>query len=98
MKCHWAGRAEMGVAVPLLLVGVMMILARRKENATNLGILSVALGGMAISFPAGLIGVCSMPGMTCLTAMKPALISLGAVAAALGLAAIVLSRMSKALE
>ena len=33
--------------------------------------------------------------MTCVTAMKPVLISLGAVTAALGIAAVVLSRMSK---
>jgi hypothetical protein len=98
MKCHWTGRAELGVAVPLLFVGAMLIFARRKETVTDLGIMSVVLGGMAIAFPAGVIGVCAMPTMTCVTAMKPVLISVGAVVAALGVAAVVLSRLSKSLE
>jgi hypothetical protein len=97
MKCHWAGTAELGVAVPLLFVGAMLLFARRRENATNLGILSIVLGGMAIAFPVWLIGVCAMPTMTCVTAMKPVLISAGAAAAALGVAAVVLSRLSKRL-
>jgi hypothetical protein len=97
MKCHWTGRAELGIGVPLLVVGVLMLFARRRETATDLGVLSVVLGGMAIAFPAGLIGVCATPTMTCVTAMKPVLISAGAVVAALGIAAVVLSRLSKRL-
>ena len=32
MKCHWTGRAELGLAVPLLAVGAMMVGSRRKEG------------------------------------------------------------------
>ena len=92
MKCHWTGIAEIGVAVPLIAVGAMMTANRRKDDLRNLGILGIMLGGLAIAFPAGLIGVCQTPTMICATAMKPALIALGSLAIVGSAVAIVLSR------
>ena len=91
MKCHWTGVAEIGVAVPLLLVGVMMVASRRRSNLMILSILGIALGGLAIAFPGGLIGVCQTPTMTCVTAMKPALLSIGGLAVVLSLVGLVLA-------
>lgn len=95
MKCHWSGVAEIGVAAPLVVVGAMMTFSRRKNTLGSLSVLGVVLGAMAISFPAGLIGVCSNPMMTCVSAMKPALLSLGGVTAAVGVVGLVLSRRKK---
>ena len=97
MKCHWTGVAEIGVAVPMFLVGGMMVVGRRRNSLTGLSFLGVALGAMAIAFPAGLIGVCQTPAMTCASAMKPALLGLGGLAVGLSLVGLVLSRRVKEL-
>ena len=98
MKCHWTGRAEIGVAVPLGLVGIMLLFSRRRESRVDLSILGIALGVLAILFPTVIIGVCMTPTMTCVTAMEPILIAAGAVAVAASLAALVLSARRKDAE
>jgi hypothetical protein len=98
MKCHWTGVAEIGVGVPMLLVGGLMIANRRRNSLMNLSVVGAALGGLAIAFPAGLIGVCQTPTMTCVTAMKPALLGLGGAAAALGLVGAVVAFRARATE
>jgi hypothetical protein len=92
MKCHWTGLAEIGVGVPLLAVGAMMTVNRRRSNAMNLGFMGIVLGGLAIAFPAFIIGVCATPTMICHTLMKPALMTLGSVAVIGSLAAVITSR------
>ena len=84
MKCHWTGVAEIGVAVPLLAVGTMMTISRRRDNFRILGIMGAVLGALAISFPAGLIGVCQTPTMICHTVMRPAALGLGDCCSLLG--------------
>ena len=96
MKCHWTGIAEIGVAAPLLVVGAMMVANRRKENVRTLGVMGVVLGGLAIAFPAGLIGVCQTPTMLCASVMKPTLVTLGAVAIGASLGAMILTRRGPA--
>jgi len=97
MKCHWTGIAEIGVAVPMALGGIMMIRSRRKSELTNLNVMGIALGALAIAFPTVLIGVCQTPTMSCVTAMKPALIGLGSLAVGLSLVGIILTRRSNEL-
>jgi hypothetical protein len=92
MKCHWSGVAEIGIAFPLFAVATIMTFSRRKGNLRNLSILGVVLGAMAITFPAGLIGVCSSPTMTCVTAMKPSLLGMGGLAVGISMVGLILSR------
>jgi hypothetical protein len=77
MKCHWSGIAEIGVAIPLYLVGAVMTTSRRRNVLAILSVLGIVLGGLAIAFPTKLIGVCPGPTMLCSTLMKPLLILLG---------------------
>lgn len=96
MKCHWTGIAEIGMAVPLAVVGGMMTLnQRRKDNLRNLAVIGVVLGALAISFPAGLIGVCPTPTMICHTTMSPVLITLGSLTIVGSLGALVSTRKMK---
>lgn len=95
MKCHWTGIAEIGVAAPMVVMGIMTTTNRRKYNLMSMGILGVALGSLAIAFPAGLIGVCQTPTMICHTVMKPALMTLGTLAVVSSFGTIVISRKAK---
>lgn len=79
MKCHWTAQAEIAVAVPLLAVGAMMTLNRRKEANQALAITGVVLGAFSMLLPTYLIGVCPTPTMVCHALMSPALVSVGAV-------------------
>jgi hypothetical protein len=84
MKCHWTAIAEIGVAVPLALVGVLTMTSKRKETVRSLAAFGVALGALVVAFPTVLIGVCANPTHICNMIEKPTLI-LG------GILAIVLS-------
>jgi len=91
MKCHWAGRAEVAVALPLAVVGAAMVVSRRKQSLMTLSIVGIALGATAISLPAFVIGTCATPTMTCNTVMEPLVTAMGGVAAAGSLAGMVRS-------
>lgn len=80
MKCHWTGIAEIGVAVPLLLVGIFDITSKRKETFNLLSLMGVVLGALVILFPTVLIGVCANPEMLCNMVMKPGLVLSGSLA------------------
>jgi hypothetical protein len=91
MKCHWTGRAELGLGLPILAVGAMMMFSRRKESRRYLGIAGTTLGVVAILLPTSLIGVCMNPDMPCVSTMKPALILAGALLIGISLVTVVLS-------
>ncbi len=97
MKCHWTGVAELGVAIPLGMVGIMMAFARKKETARYLGITGIALAAVAIALPNGMIGVCKSSMMTCVSTMKPALTVLGSAAAIGAIVGLVWSGRTKSL-
>jgi hypothetical protein len=77
MKCHWTAIAEIGLAIPLALVGLFNIFSKRKETLQALNILAPVLGALVIAFPTVLIGVCAKPDMICNMIMRPALILAG---------------------
>jgi hypothetical protein len=83
MKCHWTSIAEIGVALPLALVGVLTMTSKRKETMRSLAAFGVVLGALVISFPTFLIGVCANPMMICNMIERPVLILGGALAIAL---------------
>jgi hypothetical protein len=91
MKCHWSGRAELGLGLPLLAVGVTMLFSRRKESRRNLGIVGVTLGVVTILLPTILIGVCGMPDMPCHAIMQPALVLMGSLVIGISLAVAILN-------
>lgn len=91
MKCHWTGRAELGLGLPLAAVGLMMGFSRRKGARRILGITGTTLGAVAILLPTELIGVCMNPDMPCVSTMKPALILAGALVIGVSLGVVVFS-------
>lgn len=77
MKCHWTARAELGTAIPLFLVGGVMVWSKRRETLRALAVPGMALGVVAILLPTTLIGVCGSPAMVCNIMMKPTVVLAG---------------------
>jgi hypothetical protein len=84
MKCHWTAKAEIALAVPLLLCGVSLLVSRRKESWRQQAVLTIALGLFVVLLPTVLIGVCAKPDMVCCALMKPTLTLAGILVATLG--------------
>jgi hypothetical protein len=93
MKCHWSAVAEIGVAVPLALVGILTFFSKRKETVRSLAAFGVTLGALAIAFPTVLIGTCASDMMPCNMMMKPIILFSGVVA--IGLSLVVAFRTRK---
>ena len=91
MKCHWTAIAEIGMAVPLLGVGTVTALSKRKESRRILAGFGALLGVFVILLPTALIGVCASADMLCNSVMKPTLILGGILVIGLSLFNLVLS-------
>ena len=91
MKCHWTAEAAIAIAIPLGIVGIMMILGRRKETLLSMSIIGAALGIVTILLPTVLFGVCADNTMLCNSVMKPALILTGTLLAAVSLGGLFIS-------
>jgi len=91
MKCHWTAIAEIGMAVPLVGVGTVMGVSKRKESCRIIAGLGALLGIFVILFPTRLIGVCASADMLCNSVMKPTLILSGIVIIAISIATLIIS-------
>lgn len=98
MKCHWAGRAELALAGPLLILAGALFVPRQKESRRSLALLGLALGAAVILLPGPLVGVCANVTMPCQTLMKPALMLAGLLVMATALAILFLSKPPAPLE
>ena len=87
MKCFWTARAETGLGILLLAVGLFLFISRNLESRRFLSLLALILGILIMLFPTALIGVCANPDMLCVVLMKPILLLVGAVAGVLGIVA-----------
>jgi hypothetical protein len=94
MKCHWTGQAELVLAVPILVLGILSVVSRQRETRMVLGLLGLVLGVLVILPPTVLIGVC--PGsMDCNAVMKPSMILMGGLVAAVNLASGIFSGLGR---
>lgn len=89
MKCLWTARAEIGLGILLLVVGIFLFISSKLESRRFLSILTLILGILIILLPIAFIGVCINPEMPCVVVMKPTLLLIGLVAGAFGIAGIV---------
>lgn len=76
MKCHWTGRAEIGVGTLISLIGLLLILFRSKQIRFGLSLALGLNGILALLLPTRLIGVCGSTRMSCRALTFPALIVL----------------------
>ena len=91
MKCHWTAQSEIAMAVPLLGLGVVMGVSKRKESRRIIAGLGMLLGLFAILLPTVLVGVCASADMLCNSVMKPTLILSGILVIAISIATLIMS-------
>ena len=89
-ECNQSARAELVVGVLLLIVGIGMVIGKRRETQMVLSVLGMAMGIAALLMPT-LIGTCSSPAMICNTVMKPSLLILGSLAVITSIVGLVVS-------
>ena len=92
MRCHWTRQAEVAVALPLGIAGLLVIFSRRRSTLRALLLVGMALGAAAILLPAYLIGVCASEDMICNMVMKPTLLFAGILTMATSLVGVVYLR------
>jgi hypothetical protein len=95
MKCTWSAKAELALGIPLLALGVLMAISRRKETIRSLSILAGVIGVLVILIPSSLIGVCASADMDCNSIMKPTMIVCGILIILASLAALVLNERKR---
>ena len=94
MKCSYSAEAEIGIGIPLFVVGILMIISRRKETMMALSLLGAVHGIVVILIPTVLIGVCSSL-MPCNTFMQPFLIAAGSMIIVTGAAGLLIGSRTK---
>ena len=92
MKCHWTAQAALAMTLPLLGLGTVTAVSRRKESRRIISALGVLLGGAVILLPTYLIGVCGNGMMLCNNTMQPTLLFSGILIGATSLVTLVLAR------
>lgn len=78
MKCYWTGRAEIGVGALIAVIGLFLLIFRKKQARLGLSLTLAPAGLLAILIPDVLIGVCEGANMTCRTLALPAINIIGA--------------------
>jgi hypothetical protein len=76
MKCHWTARAELGVGLVIVTLGILLIFVSKR--LIRLGIsLAIGINGvLALLIPTRLIGVCASKKMACHELTLPTLVIL----------------------
>lgn len=79
MKCHWSIRAEIGIAIILIVTAVLYLITKEVREKLLLTILAIAINIIAILIPLVLIGGCSMKTMACQVRTFPAIYTISSV-------------------
>ena len=85
MSCYYTARAEIGVAIFIIILGIAYILFKSEELRAGIS-LSIAVSSILIVLlPLKLTGLCKMSDMACRIGTLPALIVIAIIIAAVSL-------------
>ncbi|MHB8867924.1 MAG: DUF4418 family protein [Thermoleophilia bacterium] len=90
MKCYYTAQAGLAVAIPLGILGLLLLVSRRKETNRALAVLGIVLGGVTMAAPTVLIGTCKTPTMICNEVLKPTMLFAGGAVIVLSVLALIL--------
>jgi hypothetical protein len=74
MKCFWTGRAELGIGILVIMLGLLNIAVSSIQVRLGLNLALVFVGIQAALVPTWLIGVCNMPKMNCHAIAAPSIL------------------------
>ena len=86
--CHWAGRAELGIACLIAAQSLLLLFQKNAGARCGLYMAILLTAALGMLVPGTLIGLCGMATMRCRALMKPAMTLLFALMGILALAGI----------
>jgi hypothetical protein len=89
MKCFYSAKAATGMAIPVGILGLLLLVARRKETNRALAIMGIALGAVVMAVPA-LVGTCGSASAICNEVLKPTMLLAGGLVIVLSVVVLVL--------
>lgn len=89
MPCHYSARSAVLIAIPLALLGLLLLVSERKETSRALAVLGISLGVVIMAVPS-FVGVCGMATMICNEVLKPTLLLAGGIVVVLSAILLVL--------
>ena len=91
MVCHWAGQAVLGVSVLICVLSLLCLILPDAKVKIGLSLSIIGAAALNALLPGYLIGTCMMESMRCNAVMKPGVMIISAVIAALALINIIVS-------
>jgi hypothetical protein len=91
MKCYYTAIAEVAMAIPLIGVGGMLAVSKRKETRRPLAIMGAILGVVIMLISTALIGVCANPAHDCNRIVLPTTLFVGTLVIALSAGSLIVS-------
>jgi hypothetical protein len=70
MKCYYSARAAIGFAIPIGVLGLLLLFSRRRETNRMLAIMGIVLGAVTAAVPT-LVGTCASASAICNEVLKP---------------------------
>lgn len=74
MKCFWTGRAELGIGILVIILGILNMTVSSIQVRLGLNLALTFVGIQAALIPTWQIGVCSMPNMSCHAVAAPSIL------------------------
>jgi hypothetical protein len=91
MKCFYTAMAEVAIAIPLIGVGGMLAISKRKATRRPLVIVGAILGAVIMLISTALIGVCANPAHDCNRILLPTTLFVGTLVIALSVGSLIVS-------
>ncbi len=76
MKCFWSGRAELGIGILVIILGILNMAVSSIQVRLGLNLALIFVGIQSALIPTWLIGVCSMPKMSCHAVASPSILAI----------------------
>ena len=70
MKCYYSAKAAIGFAIPIGILGLLLLFSRRRETNRMLAIMGIVLGAVTVAVPT-LVGTCGSASAICNEVLKP---------------------------
>ena len=94
MKCFYSAKAAIGMAIPVGILGLLLVVSRRKETKRMLGIMGIVLGGVTMAVPT-LVGTCGSASAICNEVLKPTMLLAGGAVLVLSVLVLVLGEFRR---